>query len=150
MLSLVVSVIHTAISTTHTHVYTTYIFYTHGGLTLYMLYAYTNSTPSTRVHAPRATRSSQTPDQSQTAQENTYTHTYTYMQYKSPPMECIFGYIPFSRRWDTVRYSGIQLDTARYVRIQLDAVGHSEMQWICCKLDRYRIDTGIHGRPRIR
>jgi len=29
-------------------------------------------------------------------------------------LECIFGYIPFSRRRDTVRYSGIQLDTARY------------------------------------
>jgi len=40
----------------------------------------------------------------------------------SPPLECIFGYIPFLRRWDTVRYSGIQLDTARYVRIQLDTV----------------------------
>jgi len=23
----------------------------------------------------------------------------------SPPLECIFGHIPFSRRWDTVRYS---------------------------------------------
>jgi len=31
----------------------------------------------------------------------------------SPPLApevCIFGYIPLSRRWDTVRYS----DTARY------------------------------------
>jgi len=41
----------------------------------------------------------------------------------SPPLECIFGHIPFSRRWDTVRYSGIQLDTARYVWIQLNTVG---------------------------
>jgi len=30
----------------------------------------------------------------------------------SPPLECIFGHILFSRRWDMV---GIQLDTARYV-----------------------------------
>jgi len=34
----------------------------------------------------------------------------------SPPLECIFDHIPFSRRWDPVRYySGIQLDTVRYV-----------------------------------
>jgi len=32
--------------------------------------------------------------------------------YIGPPLECIFGYIPFSRRWDTVRY--IQRDTAGY------------------------------------
>jgi len=38
----------------------------------------------------------------------------------SPPLECMFGYIPFLRRGGTVRYSGIQLDTAGYVRIQLD------------------------------
>jgi len=68
----------------------------------------------------------------------------------SPPLECIFGYIPFSRRWDTVRYSGIQLNTARYVRVQLDTVGYSGTQWICCKMDRYRIDTGIYGTPKIR
>jgi len=49
-----------------------------------------------------------------------------------------------------VRYSGIRLDTARYVRIQLDTVGDSGIQWICCKMDRYRIDAGIHGIPRIR
>ena len=30
------------------------------------------------------------------------------------PLECIFGSVPFSKRWDTVRYSGMQLDTARY------------------------------------
>jgi len=30
-------------------------------------------------------------------------------------MQCIYGYAPFSRWWDTVRYSGIQLDTATYV-----------------------------------
>jgi len=50
-----------------------------------------------------------------------------------------------------VRYSEIQLDTARYVRTQLDTVGYSGIQWICFKMDRYRIDTGIHGRiPRTR
>jgi len=33
----------------------------------------------------------------------------------APHLECIFGHTPlFSKRWDTVRYSGIQLDTARY------------------------------------
>ena len=39
----------------------------------------------------------------------------------SPPLECIFGYIPFLRLWDTVRYSGIQLvqlDTYRYNWVQ--------------------------------
>jgi len=42
-----------------------------------------------------------------------------------------------------------ELDTARYVRFQLDTVGYSGIQWICCKIDRYRIDTGmIHGMPR--
>jgi len=54
------------------------------------------------------------------------------MRYRSPPLlvleleQCIFGHIPFSRRWDTMRYSGIQqiqLDTARYIRIQLDNSG---------------------------
>jgi len=51
---------------------------------------------------------------------------------RSPPLECIFGHIPFSRRWGTVRYSGIQLDTARYVRIQLDTAGYSgsAAKWI--------------------
>jgi len=49
-----------------------------------------------------------------------------------------------------VRYSGTQLDTARYIWIQLDTVGYSWIQEICCKMDRYRIDTGIHGIPRIR
>jgi len=68
----------------------------------------------------------------------------------SPPLKCIFGHIPLSMRWDTVRYSGIQLDTARYIRTQLDTVGYSGIQWICCKIDRYIIDTGIHGIPRIR
>ena len=69
----------------------------------------------------------------------------------SPPLECAFGHIPFSRRWDTVRYSGIQPDTARYVRLELDTVGDSGIQWICCKMARcsygeiqagYRLDTG--------
>jgi len=56
----------------------------------------------------------------------------------SPPLEsCIFGHIPVSRRWDTVRYSGIQLDTARYIRIQLDTVGYSWIQLICGKMARY-------------
>jgi len=52
-----------------------------------------------------------------------------------------------------MRYSGIQqilLDTARYVRIQLDTVEYSGIQWLCFKMDRYRIDTGIHGIPRTR
>ena len=52
----------------------------------------------------------------------------------SPPLECVFGHIPFSMWWDAVRYSGMQLDTARYVRIQLDTVGYSGIQWICCKM----------------
>jgi len=63
-------------------------------------------------------------------------------------------YPVFVKRWDTVRYSGIQLDTARYVRIQLDTVGYSGIQWICCRMARYRLiqiqDTGIHGIPRMR
>jgi len=49
-----------------------------------------------------------------------------------------------------VRYGEIERDTARYVRIQLDTVGYRWIQWIFCKTDRYRIDTGIHGIPRIR
>jgi len=63
----------------------------------------------------------------------------------SPPLECILGHIPFSRRWDTVGYSGIQqiqLDTARYARIQLDTVGYSRIQWICCKMAKYRSIQG--------
>jgi len=55
----------------------------------------------------------------------------------SPPRKCIVDHIPFPRRWDTVRYSGIQLDTAGYVRMQLDTVGYSGIQWICYKMDRY-------------
>jgi len=54
------------------------------------------------------------------------------IQRRPPLLECIFGQIPYSRRWDTVRYSGIQLDIARYVRIQLDIAGYSGIQWICC------------------
>jgi len=42
-----------------------------------------------------------------------------------------------------VRYSEIQLDTARYVQIQLDTVGYSGIQWICCKMARYRSLPGI-------
>jgi len=55
-----------------------------------------------------------------------------------------------------VKYSGIQLDTASYIRIQLDTIGYSGIQIqrdtvdLLCKMDRYRIDTGIHGIPRIR
>jgi len=45
-----------------------------------------------------------------------------------------------------VRYSGIQPDTARYVRIQLDTVGYSGIQWICCKMDRYRSRQGYTVR----
>jgi len=47
-----------------------------------------------------------------------------------------------------VRYSGIQqiqLDTAKY-DIQLDTVGHSGIQWICCKMAR----QGHSEIPRIR
>jgi len=52
--------------------------------------------------------------------------------------------------FEVVGYVEIQQDTARYVRIQLDIVGYSGIQWICCKMARYRsIDTGIHGIPRI-
>ena len=40
-----------------------------------------------------------------------------------------------------MRYSGIQLDTARYVRIQLETVGYSGIQWICCKMDRYKLES---------
>jgi len=66
----------------------------------------------------------------------------------NPPLECIFGHIPFSRRWDKVRYSGIQLDTARYVRIQLDTdtvwdtAGYSGSAAKWLDIDRYR---EIHG-----
>jgi len=59
-----------------------------------------------------------------------------------PPLKCIFGHISFSRRWDTVRYSGIQLDTARYVQIQLDTVRYSGIQWTCCKMAKYRNTAG--------
>jgi len=53
-----------------------------------------------------------------------------YTLYRAPPPSpgvYFWPYIPFSRRWDTVRYSGIQLDTARYVRmqLQLDTVGYT-------------------------
>ena len=34
--------------------------------------------------------------------------------------------------------AGYYLDTARYVRIQLDTVGYSGIQWICCKMAKYR------------
>jgi len=68
----------------------------------------------------------------------------------SPPLECIFGYIPFLRGWDTVGYSGIQPDIARYVRIQLDTVSYSGIQWICCKMARYSRDTaGYQGYGEI-
>jgi len=68
----------------------------------------------------------------------------------SPPLECMFGYIPFSRRWDTVRYSGIQLDTARNVRIQLvDTVrysrGYSGSAAKLLDVDRYRDTAGYQG-----
>jgi len=62
-----------------------------------------------------------------------------------PPLECTFGHIhiPFSRRWDRVRYSGsgIQLDIRYsyrylYLRIRLDTVGYSGIQRICCKMER--------------
>jgi len=54
----------------------------------------------------------------------------------SPPLERIFGYIPFSRRWDTVRYSGIQLDTARYVRID-------RYSWIQAGIQRDTVDMDM-------
>jgi len=75
-----------------------------------------------------------------------------FYNYKPSPLECIFGHIPFLRRWDTVlRYSGIHLDTPRrYVRIQLDTVENSGVQWICCKIARYRSIQGHSGIPRIR
>jgi len=45
-----------------------------------------------------------------------------------------------------MRYSGIQqiqLDIARYTRIQqLDTVGYSWIQWIWCKMARYRDTAG--------
>ena len=66
----------------------------------------------------------------------------------SPPLEYIFGQIPFSGWWDTVRYSGIQLDIARYVRIQLDTVRHSGIQWFCCNMARYRSIQGYTGRHK--
>jgi len=65
---------------------------------------------------------------------------------------CIFGHIPFSRRWNTVRYSGIQRDTARYVRIQLDTAGYSgsAAKWRL-DIDRsIQVQGGIHGIPRTR
>jgi len=72
----------------------------------------------------------------------------------SPPLECIFGYIPFSRRWDTVRYSRyswIQLDTYKYSWIQWDTAGYSgsAAEWLDTGIQRdtkdmvrYRQDTG--------
>jgi len=70
----------------------------------------------------------------------------------SPPLKCIFGHIPCSRRWNRVRYSGMQLDTARYVS-QLGTVGYSGIQWICCKMARYRLMqqrcTGYQGYGEI-
>jgi len=48
--------------------------------------------------------------------------------------------------FEAVRYGEIQRDTARYVRIQLDIVRYSGKQWTCCKIDRYRIHTGIDAR----
>jgi len=48
----------------------------------------------------------------------------------SPPLECVFGYIPFLKRSDTVRYSEIQRDTADTV----DIAGFSEIY----KYKRYR------------
>jgi len=67
----------------------------------------------------------------------------------SPPLESVFlAIFRFRGVGYAVRYSGIQLDTARYVRIQLDTVGYSGIQWICCKMNRYRIDTGINGIPK--
>jgi len=68
----------------------------------------------------------------------------------SPPLECLLGHIPFSRRWDMVRYRRVQLDTARYVRIRLETVGYSGIQWICCKMARCRSIQGYSGIPRIR
>jgi len=52
---------------------------------------------------------------------------------------------PFPRRWDTVRYSGLQLDTASYVRIQLDKMGYSGTQWIRCIMARYTSIQGYTG-----
>ena len=59
-------------------------------------------------------------------------HTYN-LRVLPPPLECVFfalslliGPIPFSRRWDMMRYSGIpqiQLDIARYAQM------HSWIQW---------------------
>ena len=54
----------------------------------------------------------------------------------SPPLECIFDHIPFSRRWDTGRYSGIQLDMYGYSWIQWDTAGYSGS---AAKVDRYRL-----------
>ena len=65
----------------------------------------------------------------------------------SPFLECIFGHIR-----EILWYSGIQqiqLDTARYVRIQLDTVGYSEIQWIFCKMARYRDTVGYQGYDEI-
>jgi len=71
---------------------------------------------------------------------------------KPSPVECIFGCIPFSRRWDTVRYSGIQqiqLDTYGYSWIQWDTA-YSGIRWICCTMARYRDDTaGYQGYGKI-
>ena len=51
----------------------------------------------------------------------------------SPPLECICGrIIPFSRQWDTMRYSGIQ-------QIQLDVAARYRYAWI--QLDT--VDSGI-------
>ena len=65
-----------------------------------------------------------------------------------PSLECIFGHIPFSRRWDTVRCSGIQLDTARYVRIQLDTVGYSGYSGSAAKWIDIESIQGYTGYPK--
>jgi len=78
--------------------------------------------------------------------------------YLSPPLECIFGHIHIISRFrGAVGYGEIQRDTARYGRIQLETVGYSgiRLQWICCKMGRYRIDIQGTGKgytwiPRIR
>jgi len=64
----------------------------------------------------------------------------------------IFNDIPFIGYYslEDIPYSGVICNIISYFCLRSAySPRRSRIQWICCKMARYRFDTGIHGIPRI-